>query len=152
MIEVPIPHDILKYKAKFIANFSAREFICLSLSGILYAVLYFILLKSIPGRMYIAAIIIFPILAIGFIRPFGQPFEKIAWNILYDNFICPIKRVYEVRHPEYEKLIKSDIPLDNCVEDNAEMESDATKKKKKQSKKDTKKKKIKKSKEYKGIR
>ena len=35
MIEVPIPHDILKYKSKFIANFTARQFVFLCLELLL---------------------------------------------------------------------------------------------------------------------
>lgn len=144
MIECAMPHDILKYKAKFIMNFTVREFVCLTTGGISCLLSYFTFLKNIPGRMYLAALIAVPFFLIGFTHPFGQPFEKIVGQIIFDNFICPVKRQYEIRHPEYEAFLQFGKITTEPTE-----ESD--KKKKSPKKQQTKEKKIKKSKEYKAI-
>ena len=166
MIEVPIPHDILKYKTKFIANFTVRQFVSLCLGGAVGIFSYFFLFKDVPGGKYLTALLIVPFFLVGFITIFGQPFEKIAWNVIYDNFICPAKRRYEVHHPEYEKLIRENTAETLASQENiskitaneSEEESADTKNKKKkaktksQSKKKDKEKKVKKSKEFKAIR
>lgn len=170
MIEVPIPHDILKYKSKFIANFTARQFVFLCLGAAAGIFSYFTLFKNVPGGIYFTALIIIPFYLVGFITIFGQPFEKIAWNVLYDNFICPAKRCYEVHHPEYEKLIRENTAEDLAFKENIEKiasdeseeettadNADNKDKKKKaktksQPKKKDKEKKVKKSKEFKAIR
>lgn len=170
MIEVPIPHDILKYKTKFIANFTVRQFTSLCLGAAVGIFSYFTFFKDVPGGMYFTALIIVPFFLVGFVTIFGQPFEKIAWNVLYDNFICPAKRCYEVHHPEYEKLIRENTTEDLAYQENVEKiandeaeeettadNTDNKSKKKKaktkqQPKKKDKEKKVKKSKEFKAIR
>ena len=175
MIEVPIPHDILKYKAKFIANFTARQFVSLCLGSGVGIFFYITFFRNISGGIYLTALTIIPFYLVGFVTIFGQPFEKIAWNVLYDNFICPAKRCYEVHHPEYEKLIRENsaetlasVDEINKISTNEDNESDNTegntdnkkknkkaKKKQtkpKQTKKKEKEKKVKKSKEFKAIR
>lgn len=175
MIEVPIPHDILKYKAKFIGNFTARQFVSLCLGAAVGIFFYMTCFKDVSGGIYFTALTIIPFYLVGFVNIFGQPFEKIAWNVLYDNFICPVKRCYEVHHPEYEKLIRENSAETLASaeeikkisaneepepEEDTEISTDGKKKKKskkkqkqqKQPKKRNKEKKVKKSKEFKSIR
>lgn len=108
MIEASIPHDILKYKTKFIAGFSIRECIFIVLIGIA-AVLS--ITKLFPdmettAKIYVTAGLVTPIGVVGFVKPYGQPFEKIAFQIIYDNFICPLNRKKEIHYPEYERFRK----------------------------------------------
>lgn len=170
MIEVPIPHDILKYKAKFVMNFTARQFISLCLGAAVGIFFYITFFRNIAGGIYFTALTIIPFYLVGFITIFGQPFEKIAWNVIYDNFICPAKRCYEVRHPEYEKLIRENTAETLASQDNIskivaseseEEEAIGAKdnkgkknkiKAKQQCTKKNKEKKVKKSKEFKAIR
>ena len=147
MIEVPIPHDILKYKSKFIANFTARQFVFLCLGAAVGIFSYFTFFKNVPGGIYFTALTIIPFYLVGFVTIFGQPFEKIAWNVLYDNFICPAKRYYEVHHPEYEKLIRENTAEDLASQENVgKITSDESEK---ETNADNK---VKKSKEFKAIR
>lgn len=146
MIECPIPQDILKYKTKFIANFSIRETVCLGLGGIAGALGYILFFKNMGmyPKMYLSAILAVPFFLFGFLKPLGQPLEKILVQVIYDNFICPPIRKYEIRYPEYEKFIKSGIQLSNSI---AEENSKKTSKKKKKKQEN----KAIKSKEYKAI-
>lgn len=111
MIEVNIPKDILRYKSKFIANFTVREIVCLSLGALSAVVGYNNLFASLPGkgRMYAAALIAIPFFIVGFIKLYGQPFEKIAKVIIIDNLIYPAVRKNEIHYPEYEKYKKTGV-------------------------------------------
>lgn len=104
MIECAIPQDILKYKAKIVGNFSAREAVGLA-SGIIVGLgAYFTFLSdlSMDAKMYISAFLMVPFFLLGFLNPMGQPLEKYLGKVIYDNFICPSIRRKEVKYPEYE--------------------------------------------------
>ncbi len=110
MVESPIPQDILKYKAKFVGNFSAREAAFLLAGGAAVAFSMFSVFDGINDtttRIICSALPGVPFFLFGFIKPLGQPIEKIAGVLLYDNFICPQTRKKEIRHPELEKYEKS---------------------------------------------
>ena len=110
MVERPIPQDILKYKQKAIGNFSAREVIFggIGLTVILICSLtVFKDIASIKERAILSAIPALPLFAIGFIKLYGLPLEKILFTIILDNFINPIKRKKEVHYKEFEKREKT---------------------------------------------
>lgn len=107
MVESPIPQDILKYKGKFIANLSVRETVCGGLGvgmGIFSYLSWFTGVESEDIRMLLSALVILPFFLVGFLKLYDQPFEKIALTLLMENFIFPLKRKKEVRHPEFEKF------------------------------------------------
>lgn len=106
MIECPIPQDILKYQAKVIGGFSAREAICLFIGGVCGIAAFFTIgstISDITVKIIITAIFALPGFIFGFVKPLGQPFEKIVGVIIQDNFLTPTKLVKEIRHPELEK-------------------------------------------------
>lgn len=110
MVESPIPQDILKYKAKFVGNFSAREAAFLLAGGAAVAFSMFGLFGGIDDtttRIVLSALPGVPFFLFGFVKPLGQPIEKIAGVLLYDNFVCPQTRKKEIRHPELEKYEKT---------------------------------------------
>lgn len=166
MIECAIPQDILKYKTKFIGNFTVREVACLSVGTAVGLTCYFTLFGGLSSttKMYASAICMVPFFLFGFLKPLGQPLEKFLAQVIFDNFVCPPIRKYEVRYPEYEKFQRTGV-LDTEKEkqsaDTAEIfnnkgssEDKAFKKKQKKmpKQKSEQSKKIAKSKEYKGIR
>ena len=106
MIEAPIPQDILKYKAKFIGNFSTRETICLG-TGIIGSVAgyltWFSGFENGTVRSSLAFVCALIPIAFGFIRPYEMPLEKAILYAVVENYIWPAKRLKETRHPEYEK-------------------------------------------------
>ena len=142
MIEAPIPQDILKYKAKFISNFSARQAVGLGLGiglGAFAAFGIFNNIESMQIRTFASLIFAFPPMAFGFIQPFGQPLEKIGWIMLQDNLINPPTRYKEIHYDNFEKWKKTND--DSLLTDTKEN----TKNKKKSQ---TEKKKIEQNKEY----
>lgn len=106
MIECPIPQDILKYKAKFVGGFTAREAASLAVGAVLGILGYTLFGKYISNttmKICLVAAFAAPAFAFGFVKPLGQPIEKIAWAVIRDNFICAPKLFKEIRHPELEK-------------------------------------------------
>ena len=106
MIDGPVLQDIEQYKTKNVMGFSAREFICLVSGGFIAIAIFFLLGGISEGweiRALIAAIPASPILVMGFLRPFNQPFEKVAGSFIEDNIIAPNIRKKEIHYPEWEK-------------------------------------------------
>lgn len=158
MIESPMPQDILKYKAKFIANFSARETLWLTIGGIACMCGFFFFFPSISinNRIAFSGLLGLPFFAIGFIRPLGQPLERVLFQIIFDNFIVPPVRKKETHYPEFEKYEHTKRWLLNETDVSPLEEEDPkgtpAKKKKKKSKKKEQVVKIKGSKEFKAIK
>ena len=106
MIGAPIPQDILKYEAKLVGNFSARETIIYG-SGMAVAAL--VALKVLPKylgtdiKIYIATAIIFLFFAWGKAKPYGQPLEKVIFPILEDNVFKPSVRIKSYEREEHER-------------------------------------------------
>lgn len=101
-IEVAIPKNLFKFKTKFIGNFSAREFICGVLGVSAALVGFFVLFKTMDQglRIGLSGVIAVPFFLVGFLKIYDQPFEKMAYVVLYDNFFLPIKRPYERHYPD----------------------------------------------------
>ena len=151
MIEVNMPQDIMKYKTKFVGNFSMRETICAGLgicAGLLGWFGLFSDFSQYP-RMIFTAILVFPFLFAGFFKPLGMPAEKAIATVFVDNFLAPVRRKYEVRHPEYEKFERYE---GNRVEQHTDENSSKTKKQNSKEQKLMSEVKIKSSKQYKAIR
>ena len=109
MIEQSMPQDILKYKSKFIANFSLREMGCASVGIGLGLLCYFSWAKNVPSqdfRMFLSFLTIMPFLLVGFVKIYGLPFEQIVPVIIIDNFLSPPKKKKEIHYPEFEKYEK----------------------------------------------
>lgn len=110
MVESPMPQDILKHKTKFIMNLSIRETIFGALGLGLGVFAYFSwgsAFESQEAKMFITFIVSLPFFLIGFVKIYEQPFEKIAFTLVLENFIYPAKRKKEVHHPEWEKYEKT---------------------------------------------
>jgi hypothetical protein len=157
MIESPMPQDILKYKAKFIGNFSARETLWLTIGGIACMCGYFLFpsISFINNRMGFYGLLGLPFFAIGFIRPLGQPLERVLFQIIFDNFIVPPIRKKETHYPEFEKYEHTKKWLLNekiCSLEGEIPGEVPAKKRKKKSKKKEQTVKIKGSKEFKAIK
>lgn len=134
MVECPMPQDILKYKPKFIMNFSVRE-VCCAACGIgigLYGYFAWFSSFSDNARMACTSLLILPFLLLGFVKLYDQPFEKIAPILVLENFIYPLKRTKEVSHPEFEKYEKTRYWMaEKEVEEDEESPSNKKKGKKK---------------------
>lgn len=101
MVGCSIPQDILKYDTKFALNLSVREIICASLSIVgLWAGHTIAASFGLPWDAYphiiMMAIGAVPFLMWGFVKIYNQPMEKILLPIIYDNFVVPQTRLYEI--------------------------------------------------------
>ncbi len=106
MIGAPIPQDILKYEAKLVGNFTARQTIIYGAGLSLAAMIDLKILPSyVPKeiKFYVAAAILIVFFAWGNVKPFGQPLEKVIIPILQDNFLKPAVRVKAYDRAEHEK-------------------------------------------------
>ncbi|GIP52977.1 PrgI family protein [Paenibacillus vini] len=79
-IEVRIPKEITEYKEKILFGLSIRQLICFSLAIVLSIGSYLLLTKvfylSMDAASYVIIIESIPLMAIGFVRKNGFPFEK----------------------------------------------------------------------------
>lgn len=133
MVECPMPQDILKYKNKFVANLSIRESVCGALGvgcGLLGYFSWFSAYSQ-NVKMLLSSFVILPFFLIGFVKLYDQPFEKLAPQMILENFIFPLKRYKEVGHPEFEKYEKTRYWLIQKEEEDAEQEETQGKKKNK---------------------
>ncbi len=149
MVESPMPQDILKYKAKFIANFTARQVVFVMV-GVAVGIATWFMTGGLAMnvRIVVAGIVGALFASPGFIFIFGQPIEKVLPAIITDNFLAPAVRKKETHFPELEKFERS--RAWRTAEENAEAEENAANKKKK--KKVPKQDKIAKSKNYPAIK
>lgn len=80
-IEVDIPMEIDDYQEKIIFGMSLRQLACFSSAVVLGVGTYFLCTKvvgmSMDAASYVIIIEALPLLALGFIRKDGQPFEKL---------------------------------------------------------------------------
>lgn len=103
MVQGPVPQDILKYKTKFVGNFTTREVIWGTL-GVLWALaarfVFFTDGKYDAVRtplMVVPAVICF---VIGWAKLYEQPIEKVLPEIIFSNFVAPAKRL-KVTEPAF---------------------------------------------------
>lgn len=113
MVECDMPKNILKYKHKFIGNFTVRELLGFAIGSALVIFGYFKLFAGIGGgdytnsfRIGLSAMLGVPFFVIGYVQIYDLPFEKGAWIVLYDNFIRPLNRYYEASPQEFFDLAK----------------------------------------------
>lgn len=163
MVECPIPQDILKYKSKFIMSLSVRETVFGALGVGLGLLSYFSWTSEFENqdmKMFVSFLVILPFFLIGFVKLYEQPFEKIAFTLVMENFVYPLKRKKEVHFPEFEKYEKTrewlidQEDIEEFTRD-AELQDGGKKKKsslKKKNKNKPKKISVKKSETYKGIK
>lgn len=80
MIEVRIPKEINEYKEKVIFGLSIRQLIFFTITILISIGTYFVLTTKLgmtmDGASYIIILISIPLMAIGFIKVNGFPFEK----------------------------------------------------------------------------
>lgn len=100
MIEVSIPNDILKYESKLIGPFTTRQTVSLIASGIVGFGLYKLFQGVLPMETlgYLIVILIVPILAIGWWKPYNIPLEKFAVIIFISLFLSPKIRKYQINN------------------------------------------------------
>lgn len=101
----PMPQDILKYEAKFIANLTIRECIFYGVGVLVGLTIFFTFGASLPikVRSIACACGCLPFFLWGAVKPFGQPLEKVIIPFIQDNILSSPIRKKEIHFPEFEK-------------------------------------------------
>ena len=116
MAYVPVPKDLNAVKTKAMFNLTKRQLICFG-SGLVLAVPLFFILKdhiNISGAAIIMIIILLPFMLLAMYEKSGQPFEKVAKNIINVLFIRPKQRPYKTNN--YYSLLEKQDKLNKEVE------------------------------------
>lgn len=116
MAYVPVPKDLNAVKTKAMFNLTKRQLICFG-SGIVLAVPLFFILKAhinISGAAIIMIIVLLPFMLLAMYEKNGQPFEKVAKNIINVLFIRPKQRPYKTNN--YYSLLEKQDKLNKEVE------------------------------------
>lgn len=112
MIEAEIPKDILRHRSKVVAGLSFRQAIWGSIGSAAGLFSYFFLFSGLGGsslRIGLSGLIALPFFLIGFVPLYEQPFEKMAYIIIMENFVYPPKRPYAISlEGEKPKTVKKD--------------------------------------------
>ncbi len=94
MIEVPMNDDIRKYQPKILGPFNIRQLLCMILAIVVAIPLWGLVDMEIENKVLVICAALFPIIACGWIKMDGLPFEKLAIRIIYFHFLTPKKRKY----------------------------------------------------------
>ncbi len=116
MAYVPVPKDLNAVKTKAMFNLTKRQLICFG-SGLVFAVPLFFILKAhinISGAAIIMIIVLLPFMLLAMYEKNGQPFEKVAKNIINVLFIRPKQRPYKTNN--YYSLLEKQDKLNKEVE------------------------------------
>ena len=116
MAYVPVPKDLNDVKTKAMFNLTKRQLICFG-SGLVLAVPLFFILKAhinISGAAIIMIIVLLPFMLLAMYEKNGQPFEKVAKNIINVLFIRPKQRPYKTNN--YYSLLEKQDKLNKEVE------------------------------------
>ena len=116
MAYVPVPKDLNAVKTKAMFNLTKRQLICFG-SGLVLAVPLFFILKAhinISGAAIIMIIVLLPFMLLALYEKNGQPFEKVAKNIINVLFIRPKQRPYKTNN--YYSLLEKQDKLNKEVE------------------------------------
>lgn len=107
MIEVSVPKDIFKYKAKLTGNFTTRNVIFMLIGVVIVFVLFNIMPKSwlFMPKCIICLVPIIICFLFGFLTIQNEPLEKILPRIINDNFLCKKFRTKEVKFDKLEKPV-----------------------------------------------
>ena len=85
MIQVEMSKDISDFSPKIISVFDFRQLVCVAIASS----------YGLPIILYAD----FPVLACGWVKPYGMTLERFAWHILKTRFLTPKKRPYVTENP-----------------------------------------------------
>ena len=108
MISVPVPQDVFKRESKVVGDFSARQILSITVGGIIGVAAYFGLFSGLSNgmRVVFSVLLMFPVLAFGFVKIYDQPVEKILPVIIQDNLMTPAVRYFKTENIIEEEDIK----------------------------------------------
>ncbi len=127
MLKVPMNADIKEYSPKIVYGLDKRQLICTALA-LSYGI-PFIRTASfleLSDRIAVAVILMLPVIACGWIKLYGMPFERFMLHIIVHHVLTPRTRMYRTEI----SIASEELPEKNVNKD---------RKKKKQHKKEVRK-------------
>lgn len=109
MIEVPMTDDIRKYQPKVLGPFNFRQLFCIILAAAFALPLWGLVDLSVDNKVLVIAIVLFPIIACGWVKLDGLPFEKLIFRLIYYYFLTPKTRKYKTENT-YKKAYDKNKP------------------------------------------
>ncbi len=105
-IGAQMPQDILRYKAKFVANLTVRQCVFYGIGTVVGLTIFFTAAAGLPIKIrgIACACGCIPFYLWGSINPFGQPLEKVIGPFIKDNILAPPIRKKEIHFPEIEAM------------------------------------------------
>lgn len=100
MLETQIPKDIRKYESKLVGPFTLRQLICFIIAC-LVAYIVFKIAKPLAGSntaVSICFISVIPVIAFGWIKPYGMQLEKFLQTAFISNVLAPKHRKYKTKN------------------------------------------------------
>lgn len=95
MLKVPINPDVKEYSPKVVYGLDGRQFKCMAIALFLgYLFVKYVTCFEIINRITIAFILVLPVLACGWIFPYGMPLERFLLHIAVHYIMTPRKRLY----------------------------------------------------------
>lgn len=140
MITIKMPKEIKSYESKFLLGMTMRQFLSLSVAGVIAFFLVPFLSNFFAQDMavFITILICLPILAVGFLKIDGMTVEDFLPAYLQDNFLSTTKRIYEADN-FHEKLLRKYEDVDINLDSNEDSKKKKKKRKKKKNDKNNKK-------------
>ena len=90
MIEVKIPNNITEYKPKFMFGMTGRQVVCVVLTAVCILLDLKFLRPVIGDLAFVLAVVpACAAAAIGWITPYGLPFEKYLKSVLFQALLAP---------------------------------------------------------------
>lgn len=95
MIQVEMSKDISDFSPKIISVFDKRQLICVGLACS-YGIPIMLYADSLDfyTRFTVAAVLMFPVLACGWLKLYGMTLERFAMHILKTRVLSPTERPY----------------------------------------------------------
>ena len=107
---VSVPKDLDKVKTKVALNLTKRQLVCFSTAVAIGIPLYFCSKKIIGNETAVLCMVavMLPFFFIAMYEKDGLPMEKILWNIIRSQILCPRIRPYSTNNL-YSVLLKEGI-------------------------------------------
>ena len=110
MIEVPMNDDIRKYQPKVLGPFNLRQLLCMILAITVAIPLWRFINMEVDDKVLLMCVILLPILACGWIKMDGLPFEKLLIRMVYFYLLAPKRRKYISENTYKQALLKNKPP------------------------------------------
>ena len=99
MIQIEMSKDINDFSPKIISVFDKRQLVCVGIAASYgLPIMFFATGFDIYTRMMIAAVLMFPVLACGWVKAYGMSFERFCYHIIKTQVFGKTTRYYKTEN------------------------------------------------------